>query len=375
MALKDITGSGMDWPATVINVAKHNTGQIGFSTVGTMDAAAEKVAFIGYCSIAGRPTSAKTISSSGGKIHFRTGAVTWASAGTTIRVGIQDVDTGTGPAATPDGTFDVHDDLVQGTETVSANTWTTATMSSGSKSITHGQLIAIVWDMTVRNGSDSVVINGVSIGAARAMPVCRPFTTSWQNATANLPQAVIEFDDGTFGAISGQLIGISTSATETFSDASDPDERGIVFQVPFACKVDGVLAPINSNNSSGDFDVKIYEDPTGTPNALLTQSFIGEQTNAALRTFEAIFSSPLVLKANTSYCVAVKATNGSISLQVITLGDAAYRSLLSGGTTVAKATRNNSSGSFSTTTTELYAIALMISAIDTGPSPIYQLGL
>src|SRR4030095_12915179 len=95
-----------------------------------MNAATAKTAMIGRVYISGRPGSAKTIIAAvGGSISFRTGTVTFANAGTTIDLGIQDVDTANGPTARPDGSFDVSRTLTGGTDTISSNTWTTFAMT------------------------------------------------------------------------------------------------------------------------------------------------------------------------------------------------------------------------------------------------------
>jgi len=340
-----------------------------------MDAAAEKAAMMGFVWINGRPTSAKTISSSGGKIHFRVGALTWGTSGTTVRVGIQDVSTSAGPTAEPDGTFDVHDDLVQGTDSLSANTWTTATMSSGTKNITHGQLIAIVWDMTTRNGSDSVVINAAAAFTAHAMPVCRAFTTSWVPAATVLPTAVIEFDDGTLGYILGGVPGAQTTNSENWSDSTDPDERGIMFRVPVACTCEGVLLHFNSGGASGDATIKLWRDPTGSPSLLTSVDTLGEQVVASLRPYSVMFGTPAYLVPGVDYGLTVRATGSGNLNNSVTLGSASYMALYSGGQTLAKITRNNDSGAFASDTSTFFAWSLLLSSIDIGPSPISQIGL
>ena len=63
------------------------------SAAMTIDAAVEAVHYTGQVFLEAGSGS-KTISSAGGKIHWRTsGTVTFANAGTTIRIGLQDVST------------------------------------------------------------------------------------------------------------------------------------------------------------------------------------------------------------------------------------------------------------------------------------------
>lgn len=380
MSYITIPGGSLLFPqAMIVQALRGNTADRGLDVAAsafTTDATDEKYAMMGRVHIDGRPSAAKTISSSGGKIHFRTGAVTWATSGTTLRIGIQDLDNTTGPNGTPDGTFDVYDDIVQGTDSLSANTWTTITMSSGTKSIAHGDLIAVVFDLTTRNGSDSVAYSALNQTQANH-PLCRGYTTSWQNPINGLPLVVIEFDDGTLATILGSLPFI-TYTLELFSDSTNPDERGLIFQVPFACQVEGcVLSPIYfGTGANSDCDITLYETPLGTPNALATKSILAENMNTTESAFFLLFSSPAYLKSNTDYCLAIKATGASnVGLRVCTLPSAASRCFIDGGTNLRKGTRNNGSGAFSEDTTNLYVMGVLISAVDAGPSPSYQLGL
>src|SRR5262249_14397409 len=128
-------------------------------TSATIDASGEMVAYIGRAVIQGGPGTTKTLNNTGSSaISFRTGTVTWAASGTTVRVGIQDVHATTGPVARPVEDWSTgsppYGDLVQGTDALSSNTWTSRTITAGSRSISHGDLIAVVFDMTTRNGAD-----------------------------------------------------------------------------------------------------------------------------------------------------------------------------------------------------------------------------
>ena len=123
----------------------------------TINGVGESYGVIGRVRIPGNATG-KVISAAGnGQILWMTGAVTWATAGSKIRVGIQDVDTSTG---LEDGTFDVYRELTQGADAISASVYRADTMNNGTKTLSDGDLIAIVVEMTVRNGADSIQVQG-----------------------------------------------------------------------------------------------------------------------------------------------------------------------------------------------------------------------
>lgn len=362
MTQVSVTGPGLMWPAIHVNASDLNLNQ-----AATLDAVNEAVAFIGHIHIDGRPASAKTISSAGGKVYVCAAGVTWATAGTTIRVGIQDVHTTAGPPARPDGTFDVYDDLVQGTETVTANAQIAATMSVGTKDITHGDLIAVVVEMTVRNGADSVGIRGFSASSTNMRPLISVFTAAWADS-GNGPICVIEFDDGTLGCIAGGMPVLTAASAETWQDSTNPDERGMIFQVPWDCKASGIWAQMAiGNNAAADYTATLYSDPTGTPAAVASVGVLAEQMGDGGLSDLRLYFSEVSLTKDTDYCVALRATGTSvITMRSLTLGDANYRKFISGGTTNSKATRDGGSGVFTPTTTVFYVMGIIISSFDDG---------
>jgi hypothetical protein len=352
------------------------------ATIGTMDATTEKVALFGYCYIDGRPGSSKTISAAGGgSISFRTGTTVFADGGSTVEIGIQDMST-SGPAQ-PDGTFDVSRVLtgnaVSPITTAAFNT-IAMTGGSGSKSISHGQLIAIVFDMTARAGSDSVIIQGTTgVGlnnlttGQMGLPGANVFVGSWgTTGTALGPFAIITFDDGTLGYLDGTVPAIR-SDTAAFSDSSNPDEYCEIFQVPFDCKVDALYASLlqPSSATTSDFTITLYSDPTGTPASMGSTVVLAEQfLNAAFFNpgIVATLAAEVDLAADTDYAVAIRA-NGAGTLQVngYVLANATHRALLLGGTLLVSGSRQNGAGAFgSTSTTQHYVVGARISSISTG---------
>lgn len=336
------------------------------TAIGTMDAATEKVAFMGVVMWDGAPGSAKTMGSAS-KIHFLTGACTFADGSTTLRIGLQDL-LATGSIATPDGTFDVYADLTGGAGITGSAVNTVTLSTSGSKSVAHGQALAIVWDMTARGGADSVVITGLTSSTNLwRMPGAAPFTGGgWGGTGQYTPMVLLEADDGTFGILSGVPF-ISAAAITTYSDSTNPDERGLIFQVPFQCKVDGIWIQMGSGNAAADSTLSLYADPLGTPNALATASVLGEQgINSTTVTRTLFFPiTEQTLSAGTDYCVALRATGASVVAISQATVTATHRSVM-GLANCRLGTRNNGSGAFSETTTEIPFIAMQISALDDG---------
>lgn len=323
------------------------------ATGGTLDAATEKYAMIGRIQIAGRATS-KTFSTSGAKIYYRTAAVTFANGGTTVDIGLQGLGA-SGPYAQPDGSFTIQTTLTGGGGGISANAWNTATMSSGGPaSLSHGDLIAVVWDMTGRGGADTVALTAASdgIGAAYNFPICNAYISSaWQSTftagAGRVPNVVLEFDDGTLATIDASYP-MTSSAVETYADSTNPDERGLLFQLPFGCKVDALVANIGATDANSDFTLKLYSDPTGSPSVVASVAHLAERmAGGGAGITELPIGSAVDLDPNTNYALTVLATGSTnVRLNTFTLAATGHRVLLNGGTTLAKVTRDGSSGAF-----------------------------
>lgn len=366
MTQVSVSGLGVRYPDIFGSQA-----DIVSSTVDNIDTLNEQVAFIGRVFINGRPGTSKTISSAGGKIHFQTGTVTWATAGTSLQVGLQHVDAVNGPPGRGDGTFQVSKTFVQGTDTITTGAEIVATMSTGTLSVSHGDLIAVQFLMTVKNGADQVVINGM--GGPQNGAVW-PFADAQISGTWSrqnpIPMVVIEFDDGTLGTIEGCLPPATTTA-ESYATGTNPNERGNIFQVPWDCKISGFWVTLQAAAATEDFTIQLYSAPTTAAASVSGTSLAvaGETLNniAAIAPALIMLPAEVSLSKNTDYCVAVLATNtGNVVMRSISLGTSAAMALVSGGTTVKKATRNGSAGNFTTTVGTFYPIGVVISSFDDG---------
>jgi hypothetical protein len=365
------SGNGVFYPTLAHPSYQTSTTNGIVTNAFAMDAAAEKVAFIGTVYIDGRPAGAKTISSGGGKIHFLPGTATFADTTgtpTTIRVGIQDLDdttggSGAGVGAAVDGTFDVYDDLVAGTDTITTSTWKTVTMSSGTKDITHGQKIAVVFDMTSRGAgaTDTVQVTGVAIQVANAgWPQVQHNTASWVRQNS-LPICIIEFDDGTLGTIEGGLP-ISAITGQSFASNSTPDEYGLIFQLPFESTAISLWMIAKPTTNAANGELILYSDPLGTPVAEATISLDANnfQLSDGVRFGEWTIPTAVTLAANTDYAVAFRpTTTTNVSLTLFTLPDANYRKFMA-GTNVSRGHRTDNAGAFTSTTTSYPLIGVKL---------------
>ena len=361
---------GMWWPLGI-----QGGVIVGNPSVMVMDAAGEKAAFIGRLFL--NSGASKTLSAAGGgSILFRTASITFANGSTTLDIGLQDVATGAGPPAQPDGTFDVKRTLTGGTDTLTANTYFTVSMTggTGSKTLSHGDLFAVVFDMTARGGADSVQVRGGAVGQSGAafggsMPTASQYLGSWA-IHASHPNIIILFDDGTIGWIDFGMP-VSAGASTQWTNATSPDENGLLFQLPFDCSIDALgLMQAAWAAADGDGTLALYSDPLGTPSSLASVAILGEQMPVSLPgMFWGLLASEVSLSKATNYCLALKATStGNVGLGTVTLGNEAHRVYFPGGTTIAKASRNDGSGAFSAESPaiSIYQMGVRISQIHDG---------
>lgn len=240
-----------------------------------LDASGKKAAQNGYLWLNGAPTSTKACTSAGCKLWFKTGGtLTWASAGSTIIVSLQDPDT-TAVIGKPDESADVSKSLVQGTDALSASTWTQVAFDTNSKTLTHGMPISAVFDMSVRNGSDSVQVSSPSLASGPNFPNVSLKSGTWSNVNA-MPNVLIQTDDGTYGWIDGgwPYFNVANHSPSYASD-STPNEKGTGFFLPEPMEVDAFWFTGGMSTVNSAADLVLYQDPYGTPVSLASKSITG----------------------------------------------------------------------------------------------------
>ena len=359
------------------------------TSVGTLDLTGEKYAMMGHVYFNDRPTDAKAFNT--GSILYRTATCVWAAAagGTTMDVGIQGVAT-TGPMARPNGSYSVKRTLASPVGVTSA-AWNTAVMNTGALSLTHGDLIAVVWDMTLRGGSDSVQVTAQIPPYVANLQAQFPTTNAffggnWQSSgvvgnAQRWPNVILVTDDGTLGTIA-PTCPLNTVLTDQYSASINPDERGMVFQVPFNCTIDGLWAFMGiADAGQSDFNIKLYSNPTlSTPTQLVSVPHTAERMSGLGA--ESIVHKPIAplnLAKNTDYLVSLEATGTSSIRQAgLTVADASHRVFYPGGATLRKGSRQNATGAFimESPPVTLYRMGVMISHIDAADAPpTFALGM
>lgn len=321
-----------------------------------LDAAGESVAVIGKLELEAGASGAKTLSAAGGgSITFRTSSsITFANAGTTLRIGLQDVDTATG---LEDTTFDVHGDLTGG-DALATGAFREVTMGTGTKTVSAGDVVAVVYEMTARGGADSVQIRRMAAGGLLpALPLASgagiPYGTLDTGSLSKqvfMPLAVIRFDDGTLGWIRGanQLV-FSTGSVQSvgINSGSTPDEYIGTFQPVVPMQINGVAVIVTNIAGSDDFEVLLYADPFGTPAVLATGVIDPDVVHGGGLIY--VRFDPVSLSVGTVYGVAVRPTTANtITYNYYTLGSGFdwIKGAAHFGTSLTLAARSDQSGAF-----------------------------
>jgi len=292
----------------------------GSDTV-TLDADEEEVQFIGRIKIDGG--GSKTFGTSGSKIDWLPGTSVFAS-GSTLRVGVKkasSIDTANGPAARATigaAAFDVYDDLVGGTDSITSNTWRSDAMSAGTPfTVTDGDLIAVCLHLDITSGTPGVKVRTGTANTLQlnGFPSITLVTSGPTYTTVSvLPNLLLTFDDTTLGWIDPSAV---FSVSDVASGAiGNTNIFGNIFQVPFPCAIDLILAGLTASAGTTNFTIGLWSTPLGTPalveGVTFDGNYIGSSANA--RWHYAPLTTDRVLAANTDYLIGVQQDANNVTV-------------------------------------------------------------
>lgn len=345
-----ITGGGFIFPPLLDNAPK--SLPVSFTSYA-LGVTAGTLAFIGRVFIADRSPS-KILSSAGGTISFLTGVSSITATAAIHVIGIQDVDATNGPPARPDNTFDVSATLTGSAGSqFTDNSWVTKAMTSGSKTLSHGELYAFV-----ARAASSASVGGLRIrapvnttgGGASAFTVTMSATTNISVATlapAGTPNVLFQCDDGTLAWLAGSTA-ISSVSAVSISSGGTNDEYGMRFTLPWTSQVDGLGVRVGGI-STANYNIILYSDPKGTPVTLTSIAILGAQQPTSVTAVSHLIPiTPITLTASTTYLLAVRAgAAAAITFQHLRFAAAANKISFPGGGSLARGARANDTGAFS----------------------------
>jgi hypothetical protein len=345
----------------------------GFTST-LIDLTGEKMAWVGQVNLPNNGLTTKDVQ----RVAFRFGAITKAG-GSALTVSLQDVDGTTGSPMRPDETQD-QTVAISNANIPAANTWYRTGTLSTNRTVSHGQMLAVVveFDGAGRLGSD--LINFTNL----ADPVANPTTPHLAGAIGKisgtwtrqsvLQNIILEMSDGTFGTLGSTGLGYTMISSATGSSAintgSTPDEVALKFQVPFECLCDGLCGLLNLG-ASADFDMVLYEGTT----AIATRSVDATQiVTSGARPIWGFWAAQSI-KPNVDYYATIKPTTAnSVTLYYNDVADANHLSVMPGGTLTHYASRTDA-GAWTPLTTRRPLLGVSLAGFhDRGVGPLAQLG-
>lgn len=345
-----------------------NARNISFSNV--IDATGEQWHLIGKIIWeGGQPGDTKVISTVGGKIGWNCSGLTWATLGSVLRVGIQDVSLTAGPPPRGDGTWDTYYEYVQGTSSPTVSAWnTTGLMAVGSKTVTYGDLIAIVFDITVA-GTDKVNMSGYGNFPNSGYPTMIAYTSGTTYSQVGAPNCIIVADDATTCWLDLAPVLASSGLLNYNVGTAGADEYGSLITLPVATKIDALWAKAGIATNTDTYQLLLYSDPLGTPTVLETLTVDGHQIGAANRaTFVSGFLPAYrTLAANTQYAVTVRPLGTSnVSLSFVDVSVNAHLASHPWGKNCYTVKRLDNTGVFTAVDTRRVQCGVRVSHIDDG---------
>jgi len=299
----------------------------------------------------GAPAS-KIMSGAGlAEIQFRTGPMIWQAL-SVLGVGIQGIGATT-PRIQPDGVYVVSRTITSSTVPLAGSTWITLTMANGTATLTHGEMYAVVFNMTTRVSTDSAEFGSVAgyIGVGKGWPGgLLKDAAAWTNSGWNLiASMILKADDGTLGWFH-RSIPITTTTAVSISSGGTNTEYGLRFVLPWTCQVDALGYAVRVSGSAADYSAILYSDPNGTPTTVTSIAMLSEHN---LTTGPMVLHSlPLIqnvtITASTTYLLALKPSSATpITIQSWGVPSAAHKIAFIGGTGLAQGTRGGGVGAFS----------------------------
>lgn len=292
-------------------------------------------------------------------IHSRTGTVT---TGGTADVRVESPDASGNPSGSLWATN------TNGTETFSTSNTLYRTQLTADAAVAMGDTIIV---MVQVGASRNFNINRspMTVVTNRAFPYPGGPTTTTKIDNSGSPFA-IEYSDGAIENHVGGIAGAVTPSSLSVNTGTTPDEVGILFTVPIACRCIGWWAYM-AVGANADYDIRLY-DVSNTVLASTTMTSVFS-TSTAFRLYSGQWdniNSGVLLVPGQSYRVVILPTtaNTVICYRFAAYNNAFYDSL---GLPGAQETTRVNAGSWTEVSAQRFQCGIVIDAIDNGgPGPL-----
>jgi hypothetical protein len=224
-----------------------------------------------------------------------------------------------GPVGRPDETQDETYTISNSDSGFTSNSWYTTGNLSADRSVSFGELLAVVLEYGTYGGTDSVQISSVSLNGVKGLSHTTLKTGgSWSAVGSVTPNVLLEFSDGTFGTLKGAVPASGFTSFTYKQDTGTADEHALQFQVPFPCKIDGAGAVLSISAGTSNFDFVVYDGTTEMTGGTVSVD-ANTVRDTSVRHCDVLFSQAIQLEANHDYYLSIKPTQTSntVTLYVI----------------------------------------------------------
>jgi hypothetical protein len=289
------------------------------------------------------------------RFEFLLGTVTQAPA-SGLKCSFQNVDLATGM---PDETVDENATVTAG---LTSGAWVNPGSFSAGRAVTRGDLVAAVVEFASWAAGDALTLDRLYLSAytppAHTYYGPKKLGGTWDKTEEMLPPWALRYTDGSYALVPGGYP-VSAIADVGFGSGSSPDEIGVRFTVPMACRLQGVFLRMVTAASS-TFDVVLYQGST----VVETVTTDGDATIAGSgRGILVLFDS--LLAANTLYRSVLKPSATSQNLFLFTVASAAIMDAFGGGQAWHQTERTDA-GAWTDTPTKRPWMSLWLSQVDDG---------
>lgn len=297
------------------------------------------------------------------RVGFKFGSTVTKSGGSGLTVSLQDVSSTTAKLE-PDGTQDQTYAIANGDTNFTANAWYRTGVLSTNRTISHGDYVALVveWDGSGRQGSDLIRWSQLRVTNDDNNSRSMRYNGSVWSDHGYEPNVVFEIDDGSFAGFDDDVV-IDGLNAYFYDNANTPDEYANSYTPEANVKIDaftGVFRP----PSDEDIELIVYEGTTALHTTTINSSKIALVDN---HYWTAPLDSEVELTAGTEYYLAVRPTQGTVTMRIYyrDVNDPGHLAL--GGFGDETAYSRTDSGAWSqVSTTRQLVLGVRISSIDDG---------
>lgn len=182
--------------------------------------------------------------------------------------------------------------------------------------------------------------------------------TTWATLAVGGISIALKYDDGSYATLDHPNIPASLLTLRTFSAGTNPDERGLLFQVPFPGRLSGVWIRADTDDA---LDVVLYN---AANTAVVTETIANNNRYAATgANAYYLFTTPYTLTKNVDYRLIVKPGASTVGIYDMDFNSSAIRAANPGGSTWMSTNRNNA-GAWTNVATNLPLMGLVFDGFD-----------